>query len=170
MFTLVIGGAASGKSAWAEEHVLRLGGRRLYIATMRPFGEEGRARVERHRKLREGKGFETLERYADLAAMPVPPDGNALLEDLGNLLANEMFDAGGGGEEAALRGVESLLRRCAQLTVVSNEICSGGSAYTGDTLRYMKALARLNRALAARAELVVEVVCGLPNVLKGELK
>lgn len=169
MFTLVIGGAASGKSAWAEEHVLRLGGRRMYIAAMRPSGEEAQARVERHRRLRAGKGFETLECYTDLASAQVPPGGNVLLEDLGNLLANEMFDVRG-GETAVLHGVEALLRRCANVTVVSNEIFSGGSAYGEDTLRYMYSLAWLNRALAARAELVVEVVCGLPNVLKGELK
>lgn len=45
MFTLVIGGAASGKSEYAEAHVETLPGRRLYIATMEPWDEECRARI-----------------------------------------------------------------------------------------------------------------------------
>ena len=46
MFTLVIGGAASGKSAWAEEYVSKQPGKRIYLATMQPYGEEGKARVK----------------------------------------------------------------------------------------------------------------------------
>ena len=56
MFTLVIGGSASGKSEYAERHVLSLStpektspqfGNRIYIATMQPFGEDARARIAR---------------------------------------------------------------------------------------------------------------------------
>ena len=42
-------------------------------------------------------------------------------------------------------------------------------ALTGETEHYVKELALLNRKLAGRADLVVEVVCGLPNLLKGDL-
>ena len=52
MFTLVIGGAASGKSEYAEAHVETLPGRRLYIATMEPWDEECRARIARHQAAR----------------------------------------------------------------------------------------------------------------------
>ena len=68
--------------------------------------------------------------------------------------------------EAVLQGVETL-ERCAHLTVVAEEVCAGGTDYAGDTLHYLEAMASLNRALARRADRVVEVVCGLPNVLKG---
>ena len=47
------------------------------------------------------------------------------------------------------------------------EVFSGGADYEGDTLSYLRALAGINRALAARADRVAEVVCGLPNWLKG---
>lgn len=167
MFTLIIGGAASGKSKFAEAHAIKLTGWRIYLATMEPFGTEGRVRVERHRRMRAGKGFETVERYADLAGLLLPLDINILLECLGNLLANELYYSRGGGAEAVLAGVDHLLSRSAHLTVVTNEVCSGGRDYAGDTLRYMGELARINRTLAAQADLVVEVVCGLPNVLKG---
>ncbi|MBP3879053.1 MAG: bifunctional adenosylcobinamide kinase/adenosylcobinamide-phosphate guanylyltransferase [Lachnospiraceae bacterium] len=66
MLCLVIGGSASGKSEYAERHVCALPGRRIYAATMQPFGEEGRQRIARHRKLREGKGFVTVEVPRDL--------------------------------------------------------------------------------------------------------
>lgn len=55
--TLVIGAAASGKSAYAESLCLGHDGPRVYLATMEPFGEEGARRIARHRALREGKGF-----------------------------------------------------------------------------------------------------------------
>lgn len=167
MFTLVIGGAASGKSEYAESRVVRLPERRIYLATMRPWDQECRARIARHRRLRQDKGFETLERYTDLAGAEVPAGANVLLECMSNLTANELYDPEGGGQEAVLRGVDALLARCGHLTVVTNEVFSGGPACEEDTLRYLRALARINRLLAARADTVAEVVCGLPNYLKG---
>ena len=67
------------------------------------------------------------------------------------------------------RGLEHLIAEAENLTVVTNEVFSGGADYGAESLRFMRLLAKLNRELAARAELVVEVVCGLPNILKGEL-
>lgn len=167
MFTLVIGGAASGKSEYAESQVTRLPGRRIYLAAMRPWDAECRARIARHRLLRRDKGFETVERYTDLAGLELPSEANVLLECMSNLTANELYDPEGGGEDAILRGIEALLARSGHLTVVTNEVFSGGTAYGEDTLRYLETLARVNRALAAQADTVVEMVCGLPNFLKG---
>ena len=74
MLHLITGGSGSGKSAYAEKQVLAAGeGRRIYIATMIPYGEEGRQRVERHRKLRQEKQFETLECYTDLRRLMCLP-------------------------------------------------------------------------------------------------
>lgn len=168
MFTLVIGGAASGKSEYAEALVMKLDGPRVYLAAMEPFGPEAEARIARHRAMRAARGFETVERYTDAGGAPLPPGANVLLEDLGNLAANEMYSPAGGGGEAVFAGVERLLDRCRHLTVVTNEVFSGGADYAGDTLRYMKALADINRWLAGEADFVCEVAVGLPNVLKGE--
>lgn len=167
MFTLVIGGAASGKSEYAESLALRLPGRRIYLATMRPWDEECLRRIDRHRRLRHSKGFETVERYTDLAGAEIPEGANILLECMSNLAANELYDPEGGGEEAVLRGVDTLLSRCRHLTVVTNDVFSGGADYGKDTLRYLRMLAWINRVLAARADTVAEVVCGLPGFLKG---
>ena len=169
MLTLIIGGAGSGKSAFAEALVCRLPGKRLYLATMLPHGAECRARIKKHRAQRAGRGFETLERGLDLQHAAIPDGANVLLEDLSNLLANELYEPTGGGMDAVQRGLASLIENAENLTIVTNEVFSGGADYDEDCLRYMRALAELNRALAARADLVVEVVCSLPNILKGEL-
>ena len=62
MEALVYGGAASGKSRYAEDLLCALSGEgpRIYLATMEAMDEESRARVRRHRALRQNKGFSTL--------------------------------------------------------------------------------------------------------------
>ena len=147
--------------------MLSLDGSRFYLATMEPFGREAAARIEKHKAARADRGFDTVECYISLRDVPIASDANILVEDLGNLTANELFRLDGGGKQAVLDGVRSVLSRCRHLTVVTNEVFSGGQDYLGDTLDYLRALAEINRELAARADLVVEVVCGLPNLLKG---
>jgi adenosylcobinamide kinase/adenosylcobinamide-phosphate guanylyltransferase len=169
MLTIMIGGAGSGKSAFAENYVCALPGRKIYLATMLPRDAESRERVSKHRAQRAHLGFETLERGLDLAGADIPADANVLLEDLSNLLANEMYEPDGDGMDSVRRGLDHLITSCDHLTVVTNEVFSGGADYDPESLRYMRALSDLNRWLAARADLAVEVVCGLPNVLKGEL-
>ena len=170
MLTLVVGGAASGKSEYAERLVLQTALPRYYLATMQVWDAECAARVEKHRRMRAEKQFETLERPLHLGTVRLPARGTALLEDLGNLTANELYDPAGEGETAAsaiLDGLDRLAAQCEHLVVVSNEVFSGGANYAGDTDRYLKALAQVNNALAARADAVVRVVCGIPVYHKG---
>jgi adenosylcobinamide kinase/adenosylcobinamide-phosphate guanylyltransferase len=171
MIILVIGGAASGKSAYAETLLCRLSGDapKAYLATMEPYGAEAAARIAKHRQARAGKGFVTLERFANLAGLRVPDGSAVLLEDLGNLCANEMFSPHGSGDAEAsiLRGLRSLRGQCAHVVIVSNEIFCGGTAYTDGTLPYLRTLARIHREIAATADGVCEVVCGIPTYYKG---
>lgn len=74
MLILVTGGSGSGKSAYAEELLLALtkqGETRYYIATMQVFGEEGKEKVGRHKKLRAGKGFLTIESPQGIGAVEI---------------------------------------------------------------------------------------------------
>ena len=89
MLTLVLGDAASGKSEYAEALVLRCGLPRYYLATMQVWDAECIARVEKHRKMRAAKQFETLECPLHLETVHLPRRGTALLEDLGNLTKSE---------------------------------------------------------------------------------
>ncbi len=165
MMTLVVGGAASGKSEFAEGLVLQSAGLpRYYIATMQPFDGECRARIRRHRQMRAGKRFQTVECFVNLAQLALPERGAALLECMSNLVANELYSPDGAGDAAAesiRRGVESLRSRCETLVIVSNEVFGGGAGYEGDTLRYLRTLALVNRMLAAQADTVYEVACGV---------
>ena len=173
MLTLVVGGAASGKSEYAESLVLASPHMpRRYIATMEPFDSECRARIEKHRRMRAEKQFETIECYTALSSLRFPGGGAVLLECLGNLAANELYSpAGAGTESGALEsietGVDSLLEQCEELIVVSSEVLTGGDRYAGETDAYLRVLAGANRALARRADRVCEVVCGLPRYYKG---
>ena len=167
MFSLIIGGAASGKSEEAERLSVSLPGERIYLATMPPWDEECRERIVRHQRRRAALGFRTIEKYTGLEDLAIGRKANVLLECLGNLLANELYSPEGGGTKAVLSGVGHIRRSALHLTIVTNEVFSGGADYGEDTIRYMKALAKINRLLAQEADLVCEMVCGRRNVLKG---
>ena len=172
MLILVTGGSGSGKSEYAENTAVRLAKEEglplYYIAAMKPYGEEGRRRVERHRRLRAGKGFETWERYVDLKGLALPKRGVALLECLSNLTANEMFEPGGDFERIR-PALESWMETCAHLLIVTNDVFSDGVRYDALTMEYMRRLAELNAWIAARADSVTELVFSLPVAIKGAL-
>lgn len=170
MLTLVVGGAASGKSQYAEDLVLGSPLPRFYLATMEVWDAECAARVEKHRQMRAQKQFVTVECPLHLDTVQLPARGTVLLEDLGNLAANELYDPRGAGDNtvaAILAGVDRLTKQCRDLVIVTNEVFSGGADYADDTHRYLLALAQLNNAIAARADRVVRVVCGIPVYYKG---
>lgn len=170
---LVIGGAASGKSEYAEELILQnCVNKRVYLATMRPWDQECCIRIEKHRAMRAQKHFQTVECFENLASACVEQGADVLLECMSNLVANEMFAA----EEPApfeevcqsvLHGVSVLQKYAANLIIVSNSVFADGAEYDVPTQAYLKALAKINTELAAQAETVVEVVCGIPVVWKG---
>ncbi len=167
---MITGGSGSGKSAFAEDWLVRVSrGKRIYIATMYPFDEESHARIRRHRAMRSEKRFETVERYTDLAGLTLPEGADVLLECMSNLAANEMYREDGTGEntvEAIVKGIDRLLLRTANLAVVTNEIFSDGIRYDASTELYLRNLGTINQAMAARADLVTEVVYGIPVPVK----
>lgn len=175
MKVLVTGGASSGKSAWAEQVALALPAPHAYVATMEPYGDEAAARIARHREQRAGKGFATIEKPRGLANLALPPEfaeGTVLLEDLGNLVANEMFvDGHEIPVEEALEtidcGLHALESQCANLVVVTNEIGTDAGAYGESTRAYQRLLGSVACRLSSRFDVVAECVFGIPQVLKG---
>lgn len=164
MIALVTGGARSGKSAYAESLAVRLGAPRWYLATMTSGDEESRARIAHHVAQRAGMGFETFEMCEEA---PRLEGGVALLDDLPNLLANRLYGSGADGgldaEDACatiVRDVRSLSRACDSLVVVTAEVGADGRRYDPGTQAYVAALGALGCAIAAFADLVVEVVAG----------
>lgn len=170
MLILVSGGSASGKSEFAESLVTSSGlEKRVYLATMQVWDAESTRRVERHRQMRAGKGFETVECPTHLEGLTLPPRAAVLLEDLSNLTANEYFSPNGADKafERVFAGVSRAAEQAELLVVVTNELFSDGMDYDPVTLDYLSVLARLNQAVARRAEAVYEVVCGIPVAWKG---
>ncbi len=172
MLVLITGGAASGKSAFAEDMAISLGENRLYVATMRPVDQGCMQRIEKHRLMRAEKGFETVEAYTNLSGADLKSRYDViLLECLSNLLANEMYgvdSSNGDFFERIIDGIFSLQKRAEHMIVVSNEIFSDGNSYSPETLEYIQNLGRMNRHIAALSEMAVEIVCGIPIFYKGE--
>lgn len=128
MITLITGGSGSGKSAYAEKYICHASNKKgfkekYYIATMQVFDDEGQRKIDRHRRLRAGKGFITIEQPRDIkdAVSKLQSESSlktgraALLECMSNLVANEMFppaDASdtkeAGGKKEALDEPENM--------------------------------------------------------------
>lgn len=186
MMRLISGGSASGKSAYAEKLACELyeaadePKRLIYLATMRADCDEARARIERHRKQRAGKGFETVEyvketgsavsaegeRYFSAVIGQLGNDRVVLLEDLSNMLTVNMFCADGSvnddADDIIMEQISLLNKNCRELIIVTNDIFSDGTDYDEITEEYRKKLAKLNIKIAAMAGGVTEVVAGIP--------
>ena len=174
--TLIIGGSGSGKSAYAEDYMVSISEdrKKYYIATMQIYDEEGKRKVERHRMLRGGKGFSTIEQPVDIgkaAEKMEAEDRTALLECVSNLTANEMFSGEVPATEEVITekivgGIAVLNRELTHLVIVSNNVFEDGNVYDKTTMAYIRAMGRINQKLAEMADEVVEVVVGIPIVIK----
>ena len=184
MRVLVTGGSASGKSEFAEKLLLSLcaaadGGafsaaQKYYIATMPIFSAEDEARKEKHLRARQGRGFLTIEQPDDLSTLRLPDASGtdtlrfALLEDIGNLAANEMFGKNGvsGAAERVAAGALSLAAQCDGAVIVSVDVARDGICYDDETREYIRIIEHVNRALSAEFDEVYEVVAGIAIKVK----
>ena len=196
MMVLVVGGSGSGKSSYAEKVTVSLAQesvkeitksentslsdfklnipKKYYLATMQVFDDEGRKKVDRHRKLRNGKGFFTIEQPVRISsALEKMEDGDraVLLECISNLTANEMFSEKKTMTEIqvtenVIRDIKMLKEQTNHLVVVSNNVFEDGITYDETTTKYIRAMGKINQKLAALADRVVEVVEGIPVIIK----
>ncbi len=179
MITLVLGGSGSGKSEFAEALLLETDSKnKYYIATMKVYGEEGQKKVDRHRRLREGKGFSTIESPTDLTCsigeIKTSPENKAsgMLECMSNLLANEMFQKNNIilkeiVVEKIIRDIIDISHFFEHLIIVSNNVFEDGVEYEDSTHEYIKALGLINQEIAKISTQVFEVVVGIPIKQKG---
>lgn len=171
MTVLVTGGSKCGKSHFAEKLFSGFEDRKFYIATMQPYGEEAFAAIEWHKKLRFGKGFETIEKYTDIDEINLPEGCGILLECTANLCANEMFkdEKITDPTDKIIRGFEHLKSRAKLFVMVTNEVGNDGVFYESGTAKYIEIMGEINRRAARISDIVIECVYGIPVPLKGEL-
>lgn len=169
MTTLITGGSKCGKSTFAENLLSSWEGRKVYIATLRPYGNNAEDIIARHVKMREGKGFVTVEQFTDIGSAPVQRGDAVLLEDIGNLTANEMFTDEGicSPVVKVATGIKQLSERVSELIIVTNEVGSDGIEYSAETMDYIRSVAEINRKIADISDNVYECVYGIPVALKG---
>ena len=167
--TLVMGGASSGKSAFAERLVLTAGKPPVYLATAQALDDEMAGRITRHQKMR-GDGWRTVEAPLAVAeALQSLSGDEVVLFDCATLwLSNHLLK--GTEIEAEQAALISALAACAcNVVVVSNEVGQGVVPDNALARRFSEAHGLLNQMIAAHADLVVSVMAGLPMVLKGAL-
>lgn len=176
MIALVTGGAASGKSAYAEELACSLSAQRSYLATMRNNSVESAARVERHRAQRRAAGFATFERVGTLlGAVPDPAsaEGVVLVDDVGNLVSCALFSEDGtmADPQATLARLDAefatLCGQYAHVVVVGNQVGADGQTFADESGTWVHMVGALCCRIAARCDAVVEVVAGCPVYVKG---
>ena len=167
--TLVIGGADSGKSVFAEDLAKKHAGPRHYIATAQAFDAEMRAKINRH-ITRRGPGWQTAETplYPETELERLPQEVVCLFDCATLWLSNHLL-AEHDLADASDRLLAALDACTARLIVVSNEVGHGVVPDNQLGRRFRDAQGRLNIELAALADVVVQVTVGLPRVLKGQL-
>lgn len=170
MITLIVGTPNSGKSVLAESIAMEQAKeKKYYVATMIPFGEEGKKRVEKHRKMRAGKGFITLEWPENMDQRMTTIDfshATVLLECMSNLIGNEMHSKENKNRnEAALKAkiiasIRKLSNVAENLILVTNEFPSQEERYDEDTKRYVRLVAEVNKELITIADQVFSYIDG----------
>lgn len=166
---LVIGGARSGKSRFAERLAAATGLAKVYVATASAWDDEMRAKIARHKEDRQGAGWRTIEEPLDLAGTlcrEAAAGERVLLVDCLTLwLTNVMLD--GRDAEAECEGLVGTLPGLAGPAVfVSNEVGWGIVPENALARAFRDAQGRLNQRMAEACDRVVLVAAGLPVVLK----
>ena len=166
---VVLGGARSGKSRFAEGLAVECGEPVLYVATATVTDVEMAERIARHRAERPA-AWRTLEVSTDLAERLASPDYSGVLtvvvEDLTLLLSNLMLSGPDGAEARAIAQAEAVLALEAHVILVSNEVGMGLVPASPLGRRFRDALGRVNQATAAACGEVYLLVAGLPLRLK----
>lgn len=178
---VIYGTASSGKSGIAEKIALdkaeELKKNLIYLATMETESLAAKERIKRHRALRKGKGFETIEEMYDPSIYKEQvSDKVVLLECMSNLCSNILYRKMGDvpakdadinqlSEEICSK-INELSTYCKELIIVTNNLFEDGITYDAWTDGYLMLLGNVNRSLAGISDVFIEVINGIPVTLK----
>ena len=176
MITLITGGSRSGKSAFAQRQAEKIDGPRLFIATCPRIDPEMDERIRRHQQDREGPGWRTAEVPLRLAEeLERTPAGTTVLIDCLTLWINNlMYEAEQEEREITEDRISALaeeLGRAAcnhqgRVFLVTNEVGQGIVPDNPLIRRYRDLVGRCNQVIAACADQVFLVSCGIPLRIK----
>lgn len=190
MVVFITGGNDNGKSEYAEDLVIKLspGGKssgytRIYLATMGARDEESLKRIKKHIFRRKDMEYITIEKSFDVGSIDITniditnidtskaDTGKRILliEDIPNLLAGEMFKGTSFYPDVADKitvDIMKLISACEHTVIVTNEVFSDGMIYDEYTTTYLREFGTINRRLAGYSDKVVELVCGIPCIVK----
>ena len=167
--TLVLGGAASGKSDWAENVVNAAGKPKVYLAPAQALDAEMKLKIVRHQERRDD-GWRTIEEPLDAASALSRASANEiLLFDCATLWLSNHLLAGSDLKRETDRLSMALLDCPATVVIVSNEVGQGIVPADSLSRRFREEQGRLNIRLAQAAERVVFVTAGLASILKGQM-
>lgn len=167
--TLVLGGARSGKSAYAERLCLSSGLDPIYLATAEARDAEMAARIDRHRERRGSRWHSVEAPLALVEALDRLAAARAIvLVDCLTLWLSNLIEAGRAPEAEAKRLIAALPALAGPAVFVSNEVGLGIVPDNPLARRFRDAAGQLNQGLAEAADRVVFIAAGLPLVLKGD--
>jgi adenosyl cobinamide kinase/adenosyl cobinamide phosphate guanylyltransferase len=166
--TLILGGARSGKSRYAESVITALPPPWTYVATAEAGDAEMTERIAGHRA-RRGPNWNTIEAPRDLAATLQAVRGKPVLIDCLTLWLSNLLLAEADIESEMVLLEQALAAAIAPVALVANEVGSGVVPEYPLGRRFRDLQGILNQRVAARADRVVLVVAGIPLAVKGML-
>ena len=193
MIVLVVGGAKSGKSMFAQNlskslneslknpingqldgEIEREVGKLYYVATMNPYDLEDLKRIENHLREREGYGFNTIEETLNMSKVSslIKEEDTVLIDSITSLVTNYMFRGKEFYKDVSddiLSGILEIINNSKNVVIVSDYLFSDSIQYDCYTENFRKEIGVVNRKLAKIADTVVECSCGNIIYHKGKV-
>ncbi|WP_195955295.1 bifunctional adenosylcobinamide kinase/adenosylcobinamide-phosphate guanylyltransferase [Clostridium saudiense] len=187
MIVLVVGGAKSGKSMFAQNlskslneslknpisgqldgEIEREVGKLYYVATMNPYDLEDLKRIENHLREREGYGFNTIEETLNMSKVSslIKEEDTVLIDSITSLVTNYMFRGKEFYKDVSddiLSGILEIINNSKNVVIVSDYLFSDSIQYDCYTENFRKEIEVVNRKLAKIADTVVE--CSYGNII-----
>lgn len=187
MIVLVVGGAKSGKSMFAQNlskslneslknpingqldgEIERELGKLYYVATMNPYDLEDLKRIENHLREREGYGFNTIEETLNMSKVSslIKEEDTVLIDSITSLVTNYMFRGKEFYKDVSddiLSGILEIINNSKNVVIVSDYLFSDSIQYDCYTENFRKEIGVVNRKLAKIADTVVE--CSYGNII-----